>query len=281
MTKPDFLVIGAMKCATSTVCAYLEDHRSVFMVQNGEPNFFSDNENWAKGSEWYAQFFEGRGAETFCSEGSNNYTHDAIYPHSAERMADFCPDAKLIYMVRHPVQRIIASWIQKRANQGDNVPSTLDRAVREMPDHFIDESLYWRQLSQYRAHFADDRIFIGFMEDLKADGPAFMARLCGFLNIPPTEALERPHLNPSAGKRVPSELYTAVRRMPGVKALARLTPKGPKQWLKQRFFSTKLDTRPTFSAPVLAELEATLAPDAAAFLAHCGKPADFWRFETR
>jgi hypothetical protein len=196
-------------------------------------------------------------------------------------MADFCPDAKLIYMVRHPVQRIVASWIQKRADQGDKVPSTLDRAVRETPDIFIDESLYWRQLGRYRAHFADDRIFIGFMEDLKADGPAFMARLCGFLNIPPTEALERPHLNPSADKRVPSELYTAVRRMPGVKALARLTPKGPKQWLKQRFFSTKLDTRPTFSAPVLAELEAQLAPDAAAFLAHCGKPADFWRFETR
>jgi hypothetical protein len=281
MTKPDFLVIGAMKCATSTVCAYLEDHPEVFMTPNAEPNFFSYDDNWAKGPDWYDRFFAKRGAERLCGEGSNHYAHQALHPDAAARIAQFQPDAKLIYMVRHPVRRIVASWIQKRENKGDLIAPTLDRAVRETPDIFIDESLYWRQLGRYRAHFADDRIFIGFMEDLKADGPAFMARLCGFLGIAPTEALERPHLNPSAGKRVPSELYTAVRRMPGVKALARLTPKGPKQWLKQRFFSTKLDTRPTFSAPVLAKLEAQLAPDAAAFLAHCGKPADFWRFETR
>jgi hypothetical protein len=280
MTKPDFLVIGAMKCATSTICAYLEDHEAVFMVPNADPNFFSHDDNWAKGPDWYDRFFEGRGAEKLCGEGSNHYAHAVIYPGSAVRIHDFCPDAKLIYIARHPVQRIVASWIQKRANQGDAVPPTLDRAVLEAPDHFIDESLYWRQLSQYRPHFPDDRIFIGFMEDLKADGPAFMARLCAFLEIAPTEALERPHMNPSAGKRVPSELYTAIRRLPGVKALVQLMPKGLRQWLKRQVFSKKLDDRPTFSPEVLARLEAELAPDAAVFLAHCGKPANFWRFET-
>jgi hypothetical protein len=281
MAQPDFLVIGAMKCATSTVCAYLEDHPEVFMVPNAEPSFFSHDDNWAKGADWYACFFAGRADERLCGEGSNHYAHAAVHPHAAGRIAEFCPDAKLIYMVRHPVQRIVASWVQKRVNQGDNIAPTLDRAVIEQPDAFIDESLYWRQLSQYRAHFPDDRIFIGFMEELKADAPAFMARLCAFLDIAPTAALERPHMNPSAGKRVPSELYTAVRRLPGIKALARLAPKGPKQWLKRRVFSTRLDARPAFSPQVLARLEAQIAPDAAAFLAHCGKPADHWRFETR
>ena len=280
MAQPDFLVIGAMKCATSTICAYLEDHPEVFMTPNAEPNFFSNDENWAKGADWYDRFFDGRADERLCGEGSNDYAHDAIYPHSAARIAEFCPAARLIYMVRHPVQRTVASWIQKRANQGDNVASTLDRAVAEQPDVFINESLYWRQLSRYRPHFSDDRIFIGFMEDLKTDAPAFMARLCAFLDIAPTAALERQHMNPSAGKRVPSELYTAVRRLPGIKALARLAPKGPKQWLRSRFFSKKLDDRPTFLPTTLARIEAELAPDAAALLAHCGKSADFWRFET-
>jgi hypothetical protein len=250
------------------------------MAPNAGPNFFSFDDNWAKGPDWYDHFFEGRGNEKICGEGSNGYTHDGIYPHSAERIVEFCPDAKLIYIVRHPVQRTIAAWIQKRANQGDKVPATLDGAVLEDPDHFVGASLYWRQINRYRAHFPDDRIFIGFMEDLKADGPAFMARLCAFLDIAPTEALERPHVNPSVGKRVPSELYTAVRRLPGVKNLARLMPKGPKQWLRTRFFSKKLDERPRFSPKVLARLEAELAPDAAALLAHCGKPADYWRFDT-
>jgi len=280
MAKPDFLVIGAMKCATSTICAYLEDHAEVFMVPNADPNFFSYDENWAKGADWYGRFFEARGNEKLCGEGSNHYAHHAMYPRSAERIAEFCPETKLIYIVRHPVQRIIASWIQKRVDRGDQAPPTLDGVVLENPDPFVSESLYWRQISRYRAHFPDDRIFIGFMEDLKADGPAFMARLCAFLDITPTEALERPHVNPSAGKRVPSELYTTVRRLPGVKAFARLMPKGPKQWLRKQFFSTKLDERPAFSLTVLAKLEAELAPDTAALLAYCGKPADYWRFET-
>jgi hypothetical protein len=178
MTQPDFLVIGAMKCATSTICAYLEDHPEIFMVANAEPKFFSHDENWVKGPDWYGRFFEKRTGERLRGEGSNDYSHTAIYPHSVERIAEFCPDARLIYIVRHPVQRVVASWIQKRANQGDKVAPTLDRAVVEQPDLFIDESLYWRQISRYRAHFPDDRIFIGFMEDLKADAPAFMARLC-------------------------------------------------------------------------------------------------------
>jgi hypothetical protein len=105
-------------------------------------------------------------------------------------------------------------------------------------------------------------------------------RVSIFLDIAPTETLERPHVNPSAGKRVPSEAYTAVRRLPGIKAFARLMPKGPKQWLRARFFSKKLNERPTFSPRVLARIEAELAPDAAALLSHCGKPADFWQFET-
>jgi hypothetical protein len=280
MAQPDFLVIGAMKCATSTICAYLEDHPEVFMVPNADPNFFSFDENWAKGPDWYDHLFDGRGNEKLCGEGSNHYTHDAIYPRSAERIAEFCPDAKLIYIVRHPVQRIIASWIQKRADKGDQVPATLDGAVLEDPDRFVGASLYWRQINHYRVYFSDDQIFICFMEDLKADAPAFMARLCAFLNIAPTAALARPHVNPSVGKRVPSELYTAVRRLPGVKAFAGLMPKRAKLWLKRQIFSTKLDQRPAFSPTVLAKLEAQLAPDSAALLAHCGKPADYWRFDT-
>jgi hypothetical protein len=280
MVKPNFIVIGAMKCATSTVCAYLEDHPDVFMVSNGEPNFFSHDANWAKGPEWYGHFFKSRGDKALCGEGSNDYTHDAIYPNSAERMAKLYPDAKLIYMVRHPVQRIVASWIQKRVDQRDQVSPTLDRAISEMPDVFVDESLYWRQISRYRAHFPDGRIFIGFMEDLKSDAPAFMARLCAFLEIAPTEALKRPHMNPSTGKRAPSELYSAVRRLPGVKALVGLVPTGPKTWLRETFFSKKLDDLPSFSPTTLARLEAQLAPDTAALLVHCNKPAEHWRFET-
>jgi hypothetical protein len=275
MTRPDFLVIGAMKCATSSLCGYLERHPDVFMVRRAEPNFFSHDANWARGPEWYAQFFAGRGTQALCGEGSNEYTMEALHPRSAERMRAFCPEVKLIYLVRDPVERIVASWIQKRTDQRDAIPPTLDRAVAEMPDHFINESLYWRQIGRYRDHFPDEQILIGFMEDLMADRAAFMARIGTFLGIAP-EAGEIRHANPSSAKRVPSPLYSAVRRMPGVKSAVRLFPNKPKVWLRRTLFSTPASNRPQFSPDTLARLEAMLAEDSAALLRHCGKPADFW-----
>ena len=77
-TGPTFLVIGAMKCATSTVCAYLEDHPDVFMVPRIEPNHFSRDGNWAKGMAYYAPFF--RGAETYAERGEGSNDYDSALP---------------------------------------------------------------------------------------------------------------------------------------------------------------------------------------------------------
>lgn len=54
---PTFLVIGAMKAATLTVCAYLEDHPEVYCIPGREPNYFSHDSNYKKGLEWYLRFF--------------------------------------------------------------------------------------------------------------------------------------------------------------------------------------------------------------------------------
>ena len=58
--QPDFIVIGAMKCGSSTVCAYLEDHPDIFMVPRAEPKFFSHDENFARGTDWYESLFAGQ-----------------------------------------------------------------------------------------------------------------------------------------------------------------------------------------------------------------------------
>src|SRR5262245_59528673 len=107
--KVDFLVIGVMKCATSTVCAYLEDHPDVFMVPRCEPNFFSHDENYAKGADWYAAHFKDRGAAKICGEGSNAYAAGEMYPEAVARIAAHNPGLKLIYMARHPINRILSA----------------------------------------------------------------------------------------------------------------------------------------------------------------------------
>lgn len=277
--QPDFIVIGAMKCGTSTVCAYLEDHPDVFMVPGGEPNFFSHDDNFAKGAAEYEKIFVARQDEILCGEGSNDYAAGALYPQSAGRMAAYRPDLKLIYIVRHPLERIISAWIQNRANSGDLVPPTPDQAVRELPDLFVDQSLYWKNISLYRAQFPDAQIFIGFMEDLRADKVAFFADLCGFLQIPVAKDVQRGHVNPSSGKIIPSKRFSTVNRLPFVKAAKKILPKSLKTAVKRHFLSQKITEKPQFSPETSRRILADIEPDAAQFLTHSGKPADFWRFD--
>jgi hypothetical protein len=276
MTRPDFIVIGAMKCATSTVNAYLEDHADVFMPPGREPRFFAHDDRFAKGTDWYEAFFTGYSGQTLCGEGSNDYAAGAMYPETAARMAAYRPDLKLIYMVRHPLDRLASAWVQNRADMGDKIPPTLDRAVQEMPERYVDQSLYWKNLSRYRTHFPDEQIFIGFMEDLNADREAFFARLTAFLGVPPSSEIKRGHMNPSQGKRIPSPAYTAVNRMPFSGTLKRLVPKALKQTVKDRLLSRSADERPQVSPAVRALILPELRADAEPFLAHCGKPTTYW-----
>ncbi|MEX5730253.1 hypothetical protein Ga0609869_003606 [Rhodovulum iodosum] len=273
--KPDFVVLGAMKCATSTVCKYLEEHPEVYMAPRCEPNYFSDDANYAKGPEWYARFFAPRQGEAICGEGSNDYAAGAMYPHSAERMARDLPEARLIFMVRHPLRRIVSAWVQNRVDMGDAVPPTLEAAVREMPARFVDQSLYWKNLSRYRALYPDAQIFIGFMEDLSRDSDAFFGRLCAFLGVEPYSVDAGLHVNPSAGKRVPAGLYTRLNSAGPVRLAKQVLPKGVTRAVKDRLLS-----RPAAEMRLPPEIEAELAeelrPDAQALLAHCGKPGDFW-----
>ena len=277
--RMDMVVIGAMKAATSTICAYLEDHPDIYMVPGAEPNYFSHDDNYVRGEDWYNAHLADRRDEIQCGEGSNDYAARDMYPDSAARMAAYNPDMKIVYMVRHPLDRIISAWIQNRANRGDMIPPTLDLAVQEMRARFVGQSLYWQNIEPYRAHFGDDQIFVGFMEDLKHKPVAFFESLCRFLEISPKLQAERAQVNKSAGKRIPTRRFTQVNQMPLVRNLKTVLPKGVKALVKDRLLSQSVATKPAFSAAVHAELVTELRADSAAFLAHYGKPADFWVFD--
>lgn len=279
MTRPDFLVIGAMKCATSTVATYLEDHPQVDMVKGCEPRYFSDDAKYAQGPDWYQSFFDGFSGDKLVGEGSNDYAAGARFPHSADRIAQDLPEAKLVFMVRHPVKRIVSAWTQYRADSDDFVPPHLDEAITARPDFLLDQSLYWENLQRYRALFDDTQIFVGFMEDLSTDPQAFWAELCAFLGVPPAPVENAIHANQTNGKRLPNATYSRLRRMPLLQPIKQIMPRQAKRFLRRKVFTQPVAQalkKAEFSAEVLAELRDRLRPDAQALLAHCGKPADFW-----
>ena len=66
MGKPDFIIIGAMRSATSTLSSYLFEHPKVHIVEGKEVHFFSDEKIYNQGADWYFSKFDHPEAEFRC-----------------------------------------------------------------------------------------------------------------------------------------------------------------------------------------------------------------------
>ncbi len=278
MRRPDFIIIGAMKCGTTSLRSDLSTHSEVYIVP-GEPRFFHSELYHEQSLEQYLSHFEGRN-EAVLGESSGFYAWDSWCEETADRMGRDVPEAKLLYIIRHPVERIASHWAWGLSN--GQPWGTINEAVREV-DRLTEMSLYWRQISRYREHFPDDQIKILFLEDLKADPRAFF-RDCGqFLGVDPSgfdfEEAATPK-NQTADKRTDTRLAQRLRQWSGFWTLKEIIPDSIVQ-LGEQVLRRDGKSEPDWDLEVRRQVEERLAPDAARMLDYCGRSRDFWTFETR
>ncbi len=110
---PDFMVIGAMKCGTSALHEQLHAQPGVFMCTPKEPNFFSDDEIYARGIAWYSSLFDDAPAVAICGESSTHSTKLPDLPHAVGRIAEHCPGAKFVYVMRNPLDRLVSHYMHE------------------------------------------------------------------------------------------------------------------------------------------------------------------------
>ena len=94
--SPNFMIIGAMKCATSTLHEQLALQPGIVMTEPKEPNFFSNNEEYQRGMDWYLSLFTEAQATDICGESSTHYTKLPTYPETVSRIAAEFPELKFI-----------------------------------------------------------------------------------------------------------------------------------------------------------------------------------------
>src|SRR4051794_34667074 len=109
---PNFVIVGAPKCGTSSLARWLMQHPEVYLVPEKELHFFTGF--WDQGIGWYENCFSPNGQRAI-GEASPSYLAD----HTAhERMASVIPDAKLIAMVRNPIDRAYSHYWHWRDRKG-------------------------------------------------------------------------------------------------------------------------------------------------------------------
>lgn len=256
LTLPNMVIIGAQKCGTTSLHKYLDVHPEISMSSVKETDFFLPEGNWSRGFEWYASLCDP--SSPVRGEASPNYTELPISSGLAERMHEHLPEAKLIYLVRDPIDRISSHYVHSVAWGGETRPFA--EAVTAPDNIYVLKSSYATQLRPFVEQFGQERILVESQERLLAEREATLRRIFGFLGVDPdftSPEFER-EWERTEGKgtayQTASRLASRGVRLP--RAL-----RWPAQRLLRAAPGSKIE-RPEPSPDVRAHLERRLKPEA-------------------
>jgi hypothetical protein len=232
---PNLVVVGGLKCGTTSLHHYLNLHPEVEMSRPKELNFFVAELNWPLGPEWYASHFSGRASVR--GESSPHYTNRPRFEGVPERMRSVLTDARLVYMVRDPIDRMLSHYLHNVGGGYDD--HTLADAFADPESAYVTRSRYFFQLEPYLEEFGPERIEIVGREELKRDRPATMRRVFAFLGVDPgfsSEQFEREWETGTAKGRGRFRLMDRAVRLPGLRAVDRNFDRLPEplRWLVER-----------------------------------------------
>lgn len=266
------MIVGAQKCATTTLFEVLDGHPALRGCGNKEPHFFSTSEDWEKGLEDYHKLYkQEEGLKYF--EGSTTYT---FAPHRKPELwkvlHGYNPEMKIIYMVRNPLARLISAYMH--SYERGYTENDLDTAMVEEP-YMVDVTRYMMQISPYIETFGRSQVHLIDFDDFIKDRERVMFELSSFLNISYDDfgSFDQAHANASLGRQklhIKWDKDTKIRRI--------LEGRFPKIWRRltdnsSRSFESKPEMARHLQEKILKELE----PDIAGMEELLGKGLSHWR----
>lgn len=200
MTLPTFLVVGAMKAGTTSLHRYLDRHPDVFMSKTKQLDFFVAEREWRRGIDWYRAQFSAAGSAKAVGETSPQYSKDPIFAGVPPRVCEVLPDVRIVYLLRHPVERIRSQHRHALAEWSD---APLVDALRSSRREYVVPSRYGHQLSLWLEHIPRERVHVLTTEALSEDPVGVLGGLFEFLQVGPTASTElvRERHNVAGGHR--------------------------------------------------------------------------------
>lgn len=229
---PNFFVIGAAKSGTTSLHVWLGLHPEIHMSPVKEPHYFVDHERVValripvvgRRGDYEALFDSDRPLR---GESSPSYSMHPWLPDVAARIRRTVPDARFIYVVRDPVDRTVAHFLQRAAATGDRRPfAEMLRGIDD-PDHELGAaSRYATQVEKYLEHFDGDRMLVVDSADLLHDRRRALKDVFAFLGADEqfwSPAFEIEH-NRTSEKRQLVGAFAAARDSTLGRAVRRLPP---------------------------------------------------------
>ncbi|WP_299681652.1 sulfotransferase domain-containing protein [uncultured Roseobacter sp.] len=257
---PDFIVIGAMKCGTTTLAAQLAAQAGVFMSTPKEPNYFSDDAVFAQGQGWYEGLFAQAPPGALKGEASTHYTKLPTHPETLARMTALLAAPKLVYMIRNPVARAVSHYIHDWSLRvvGDDA----EAAFRSRTE-FVDYGCYGMQIAPFIEAYGRGAVLLTCLEAFQTDPVAEFARVAAHLGLPEgvawQEGLDAQNVSGARFRRLPFQSVLVDSR--AARALRRgLVPKALREKIRAR---RQMTARPEIPADLEARMQARFLEDRA------------------
>ncbi|MEO0602105.1 MAG: sulfotransferase domain-containing protein [Myxococcota bacterium] len=298
---PDFFVLGAVKCGTTSMYRYLAQHPDLFLPRAKEPQYFCWDLGYPRAPlsrEAYLALYAESG-DRLRGDCSPQYFH---VPEAPQRIRDAVPHAKAVVMLRNPVSFLHSWFHQTRYAADETADSILEGLALEplraegrwlppggsyrAPPFY----LRYRRFVDFPGHLA--RVFEAFpreqvqvvvLEEFLADRERAFAEILGFLGV--DDRFRPDFAVHNASKRWRNRTVGRMLRTqsPVARRLAHLVPERPRQWAlaKLRGWFTVRQGKPPLTEAERVELERLTAPVVAGTEALLGRPIPSWHRPAR
>ncbi len=263
------MIIGAMKCGTSSLYDYLAGHPQICPAITKEPEYFSEHQRHGLNVGDYCRLWDFNPRfHRYAMEASTGYSKFPSESGVPQRIRGYGISPKFIYIVRNPLDRIVSHY-----NYMLRDPEFNERIVG---DHLINTSSYYLQLSQYRRLFPRRDFLVLDFDDLRSSPGQVVAQVCRFLGI--DDSYRPVSFQASNPTRVQSTLERWVKRSP-LGRLSRAVPASTRRSI-QRLLAAVSSRRPrTLHPSEQAYIMEQLAPDMSRFQEEYGFDVRRWGFE--
>ena len=196
---PNFFIVGAPRAGTTSLHEYLKNCQGVFMSPIKETYFFSPNVNMelilskpVKNQKDYLKLFHGVKNEQAIGESTPSYLWD---PYSATLIHDKIPDARIIIILRNPIDRAFSHylWLVSLGKENLSFSDAIKKSLSAKPDfsgRIIEAGMYSNQIKKYLDIFDKEQIKILIFEEFSNDPKKTVEDILNFLNVnsdPPDE----------------------------------------------------------------------------------------------
>jgi hypothetical protein len=186
--KIDLFIVGAQKCATTSLKNYMSEHPSINGQVQTEMTYFGNDIEFEKGYNL--------AVDTYFSQNKADRAvyvakHASLCSHKIglQRLKEHNPDCKIIYMIRNPVDRAVSSFVMQKNTGYEN--RSLDEAIGDLLNNksgwqyraVIELGFYIDGINNILNNFDASQLKVVIFEEMKENPHAILADIFDWINV--------------------------------------------------------------------------------------------------